>query len=85
MKRTISLIAALCLCVPLLSAAAPAATAEDTVRVGLYYSGGSNGALVSANLENYSGTGSGYDFGYYDGNRQFIRLGGTAETQISMS
>ena len=85
MKRTISLIAALCLCVPLLSAAAPAATAEDTVRVGLYYSGGSNGALVSANLENYSGTGSGYDFGYYDGNRQFVRLGGTAETQISMS
>ncbi len=68
---------------PLLLAfcATMALAAEDTrvLRVGLNY--GST-ALSSANLENSMG--SGYRFGYYDGNGQFQALGSTAETQISM-
>lgn len=51
----------------------------DDVRAGLSYG---SGALPSANLEN--AVGSGYRFGYYDSQDQFVTLGSTAETQISM-
>lgn len=51
----------------------------DDVRAGLSYG---SGALPSANLEN--AVGSGYRFGYYDSRDQFVTLGSTAETQISM-
>lgn len=49
----------------------------DTVRVGLYYSNGSvtSKSFTSANLQNVSGGGYGYEFGYYDSNRQFVSLG----------
>ena len=40
---------------------------------------------VSANLENYKDSGSGYYFGYYNEEREFVMLGTTAETTISMS
>lgn len=53
-----------------------------TLRVGIYY--GSN-ALPSANLQNVTGCGSGYQFGILDDNRQFIPLGASvSETKISM-
>ena len=66
--------------------AAAFASESDTVRVGLFYSGSSsNDALISANLENYKDTGSGYYFGYYDQNRDFVQLGQTDEIQISVS
>ena len=57
--------------------------ANDIVRIGLYY--GSN-TLISANLQNVDGFGSGYEFGYFDPNtREFISIGATtAETKISM-
>ena len=51
----------------------------EDVRAGLSYG---SGALPSANLEN--NVGSGYRFGYYDSQDQFVTLGSTAETQISM-
>ncbi len=85
MKKTIISILTFFLCLPIFCVICFGA-GDDTVRVGLYYSGSSsNDALLSANLENYQNTGSGYYFGYYDGNRQFVKLGETAATQLSMS
>lgn len=53
-----------------------------TLKVGLYY--GST-ALAAANLQNYTGCGSGYQFGILDQNRQFVAIGAsTTETKISM-
>ncbi len=61
---------------------APAASARgnDTIKVGLRY--GST-AMFSANLEN--AVGAGYTFGYFDDDRDFISLGETEETAISMT
>ncbi len=84
MKKIILSISVFLLCAPFFCAQAHAAQ-ENTVRVGLYYSGGSNGALVSANLENYQNAGSGYSFGYYTADRTFVSLGTLSETAISMS
>lgn len=85
MKKTIFSLFLFFLCLPIFLQIAWAGE-QDTLRVGLYYSGsGSNGALLSANLENYENTGKGYYFGYYDGARDFVALGTTSETQISMS
>ena len=58
------------------------AAVNDTVKVGLRYG---SGALYSANLENYTGAGSGYAFGYFDESRRFVYLGETVETTISMT
>lgn len=63
----------------LLAVSALAVSDGETVRVGLAY--GSN-ALAAANLEN--SVGSGHRFGYYDSQGQFILLGSTGESQISM-
>ena len=85
MRKMILSAATFFLCAALFSATAWA-DENDTVRVGLYYSGsGSQGALLSANLENYQDTGSGYYFGYYNSNRDFVQLGTTSEKAISMS
>lgn len=68
------------ICLSLLcTSAALAASDQDMVRIGLFYG---DGALASANLENSSG--SGYRFGTYDGAGQFVHLGSTTQTQISM-
>lgn len=59
------------------------AVVNDTVKVGLKY--GSN-SLYSANLENYSGYGQGYEFGYFDDQRVFVPLGAATEKiAISMT
>ncbi len=59
--------------------------ADETVmiRVGLYYS---SNALTSANLENSSGYGSGYRFGYYDSALNFVELARTSSsiTQLTV-
>jgi stage II sporulation protein D len=53
-----------------------------TLKIGLYY--GSN-TLASANLQNVSGYGSGFQFGILDANRQFTPIGAvTTETKISV-
>lgn len=63
-----------------LTAVSAAAASDDTVKVGLRY--GST-ALFSANLEN--AVGSGYEFGYFDDDREFESLGWTDERTISMT
>ena len=61
------------------------AVTNGIIKVGLYYNGSSTfPALLAANLENYSGTGSGYSFGYYDSDRTFHVVGQTTQTKISM-
>lgn len=63
-----------------LTAVSAAAAERDTLRVGLRY--GST-ALFSANLEN--AVGEGYEFGYFEDGRDFVSLGWTEETCISMT
>lgn len=63
-----------------LTAVSAAAAERDTLRVGLRY--GST-ALFSANLEN--AVGEGYAFGYFEDGRDFVALGWTEETCISMT
>lgn len=59
----------------------PASALENgVVKVGLRYG---SSAMASANLEN--AVGSGYEFGYYDNNRQFVALARTEETKITMT
>lgn len=62
------------------SAVSASAVVNDTVKVGLRYG---SSALFSANLEN--AVGSGYEFGYFDEDREFESLGETGETAISMT
>ena len=57
-----------------------AAVENDMVKVGLKYG---SSALFSANLEN--AVGEGYEFGYYDEDRDFVSLGETDEITISMT
>jgi len=51
------------------------------IKVGLYY--GSD-AMLSANLQNVTGYGSGYRVGYYDTNRYFNQLGSLYNIEITM-
>jgi stage II sporulation protein D len=59
--------------------AAAAIAANPTLRVGLSFG---PGALISANLQNH--TGAGYEFGFLDADMQFISLGHTGQTRITM-
>jgi stage II sporulation protein D len=81
MKRVICLF--ICAAVLLTVLPQPSANAAPApnprLRVGLSF--GTN-ALVAANLDNH--TGSGYEFGYLDGEMNFIPLGATAQTKITM-
>ena len=74
--RIALLVTFLALCI---GGTAMASDLEKMVRVGLYFDSTS---LASANLENSVGTG--YRFGYYDTNDNFVQLGNTSVTQISM-
>ena len=73
-KTVLSLLLIVLFAVP-----AYASLEDQIIRVGLFY--GST-ALPTANLEN--STGSGYRFGYFTGSGDFVSLGSTGETQISM-
>lgn len=55
------------------------ANTYDDIRVGLYYD---DTVLTSANLAN--DTGSGFQFGYYENKTDFVKLGQTSETALSM-
>lgn len=59
-----------------------AASSNRMVRVGLAYG---SGALVNANLENNTGYGSGYRFGYYDDSLNFVELGRTSQSQTALT
>jgi stage II sporulation protein D len=53
-----------------------------TLRIGLFYG---SSALPSANLQNVDNYGNGYEFGYFDDDRNFVSLGATtSETKISV-
>ena len=56
--------------------------AEDTLKVGLRY--GSD-ALATANLQNVTGYGWGYEVGYFDSARNFVALGEIDTNEISMT
>ena len=62
------------------SAEKTSAVTNDIVKVGIKYG---SGALYSANLENE--VGKGYSFGYFDKQRNFVELGKTAKTKLSMT
>lgn len=62
--------------------AVSAFAAEDTLKVGLRYG---SSAMFSANLQNVTGYGWGYEVGYFDGSRNFISLGEIDTNEISMT
>lgn len=80
MRRKIMQLVALVLAIQVLIPAAGAAKRDDDiVRVGLAYG---NSAAVGSNLENNTGYGAGYQFGYYDSDLDFVPL---AETESSVT
>ena len=88
MKKSAKAVISLLMSVALLSVFLSYRNAEaytpptTTVKIGLYYGGS---ALPSANLQNVTGFGSGYQFGLLDDKRQFIPLGiSTAETKLTV-
>lgn len=83
-RKTVQIVMLLALLLQLV----PAVRADETepeeerrLQVGMFYG---SGALDTANLENYSGCGMGYRFGYYDEDLRFVELGYTEQTRISM-
>lgn len=83
MRRKLSL---LLLCAILLlqlpqAAAQAFGEQEDLIRIGLYY--GDN-ALPSANLQNVTGAGVGYQLGWFDGNDTFTLLGYLPEIYLTV-
>jgi len=89
-KKALFLFLALALavsCLPHLSARAAFTVPTETIRVGIYskVSGNTVRNYPSANLQNVTNCGSGYEFGYYNASREFVPLGvSTAEIKISM-
>ena len=62
-----------------LTAVSASAVVNDTLKVGIRWG---DTALEAANLEN--AVGSGYEFGYYDEDREFVYLDETDVTTITM-
>lgn len=86
MKKLISKLTACILAAAVCVSLTPRADAftpyADTVRVGLYYG---SSALAGANLQNVTGYGSGYEFGYFNSDLDFVSVGAVVdETKISM-
>lgn len=69
MKKTLSVLLLVCLLLSCLPEAARAASYDPVIKVGLYYD---SAALAAANLQNVSGMEEGYQFGYYDEEREFV-------------
>ena len=86
MNRKIMQLAAFLLIFTLIPPILPAQAAgdgSDMLRVGLTHA---SGALPAANLENNTGYGAGYRFGYFDSSLSFVELARTdsSQTRISM-
>ena len=79
LMQFVALLLAICLMVPSAWAATPT---TKPIRVGLAYG---SGALAVANLENNTGAGAGYRFGYYDANLQFHELGRTDQSTTKLT
>lgn len=82
-RRLIAVLLLFCLLLPAVGGPADAADSKNPIKkVGLSY--GSSGP-TAANLQNYTGAGSGFSFGYYDSSRNFVALAATAETKLTVS
>ena len=81
--RFTALAVMLCMLAGLYAPASRAYTPSvSALKIGLYHGAD---ALNSANLQNVTGSGSGYDFGYFDSGRNFVPVGAyTDEIQITM-
>lgn len=79
LMQFVALLLAICLMMPSVWAATPI---TKPIRVGLAYG---SGALATANLENNTGAGAGYRFGYYDTNLQFHELGRTDQSTTKLT
>ena len=73
---------AMTLCVPTVWAARTNGSGDVKIRVGLASSSSHNdtGELACAHLQNNTGYGAGYRFGYYDSDLDFVELGRTDES-----
>lgn len=69
MKKILSALLATCLLLPLFVGTASARGYDPVMKIGLYYD---SAALPAANLQNVSGMDTGYAFGYFDKNREFV-------------
>ena len=78
MMQFITMLLALLFCMPTMAGAAKVEI-NPTIRVGLRYG---SSTINSANLLNE--TGSGYRLGYYDGDLEFVPLGYTDHTRLSV-
>lgn len=89
-RRFIQLAAALlavCLAVPQAGAVTTDRNGDVMIRVGLASSNAHvpTGELEAANLENNTGYGSGYRFGYYDSGLNFVELARTGDSTTRVS
>ena len=69
MKKFVSILLMVCLLLPLFPQTAGARGYDPTVKIGLCYD---SAALTAANLQNVTGMETGYAFGYYDEQREFV-------------
>ena len=69
MKKLFCVLLSMCLLLPILSETTKARGYDPAIKIGLYYD---SAALSTANLQNVSGMDTGYAFGYYDEDREFV-------------
>lgn len=69
MKKLLCILLTVCLLLPVFPEPTNARGYDPTVKIGLYYD---SAALPAANLQNVSGMDTGYAFGYYDEDREFV-------------
>ncbi len=69
MKKILCVLLAICLMLPVVTETTKARGYDPAVKIGLYYD---SAALPAANLQNVSGMDTGYAFGYYDEDREFV-------------
>lgn len=79
MRKKLAKLLIVALILTMLPVSAASAADDKPLRVGLYYN---STTVVVSNLENAEGTG--YAFGYYDTDRNFVKLGETQEKKISV-
>lgn len=69
MKKILSALLVACLLLPMMPGTASARGYDPVMKIGLYYD---SAALSAANLQNVSGMDTGYQFGYFDEDREFV-------------
>lgn len=85
MRRKIMQFAAIlliCLIITPAGALAAGSSGTEMVRVGLFFG---NTALVGSNLQNNTGYGAGYRFGYYDSDLDFVEVARTGEKNTEIT